>query len=195
MPWFLKCYKKYNHQYIAWREQPDSSDPHSQVGLSFNGNKKTFHSWPASYDWKHWTEHLQFPLSEVQEKTLFYFCNRAPDDSQHLNGRMTNPAVRIFILRWKRGSAPSPISERSMKTMHWSITRKFSLLKNYNWTIAWSCAGQSAAPTLRSVARFHEHKIKTSYFNICIYELLCVFLQVCIWFCRKNQIHYYWWIE
>lgn len=123
-------------QYVAWREQPDSSNPHSHVGLSFNGNKKTFHSWPASYDWKHWTEHLQFPLSEVQEKTLVYFCNRAPDDSQHLNGRMTNPAVRIFILRWKRGSAPSPISERSMKTMHRSITRKFSLLKNYNRTIA-----------------------------------------------------------
>lgn len=90
MPWFLKCYKKYNHQYIAWREQPDSSDPHSQVGLSFNGNKKRSIPDLRSTLEKHWSEQLQIPLSEVQEKALVYPCNRAPDGSHRSNGRMIN---------------------------------------------------------------------------------------------------------
>ena len=150
MPWFLKCYKKYNHQYIAWREQPDSSDPHSQVGLSFNGNKKTFHSCPVSCDWKHWTEHLQFPLSEVQEKLWFI---SATERRMTLSISMAGWTIQQSEYSYSDEREDPPLSYQWKADENDAIdpfSRKFSLLKNYNRTIAlkqcWTKRRSDASP-------------------------------------------------
>ena len=82
--------KKYDPQYVARREQQSSCNPHYHVGFALNGNKKRSIPDLRSTLEKHWSEQLQIPLSEVQEKALVYPCNRAPDGSHRSNGRMIN---------------------------------------------------------------------------------------------------------
>ena len=80
--------KGYDPQYVAKREQMTSENQHYHVGILLDGNKKRSINAVRETVEKHWARQLDIPLEEVQQKTLVYPCNKAPDGSPRESGRM-----------------------------------------------------------------------------------------------------------